>query len=259
MEPIRTEASVERVTGAADTACGANATGAASTTDTAGAEGMASAEGTVGAAENVAGMVEVASEAELREVIGVPNDHAANKVRDRLHELDRRWLAHSPFCLVATADADGRCDVSPKGDPAGFAHVLDDTTIAVPDRPGNKRVDGFHNILTNPHVGLNFILPGRGDSLRINGRARLLRDAPFFDAMAVKGSRPRLALLVEIEEVLYHCSKAYLRSELWKPETWQPAALPSRARIVKELEATAVPLENLEAHYGPGYADKLYD
>ncbi|MFG2829430.1 pyridoxamine 5'-phosphate oxidase family protein [Streptomyces sp. NPDC048434] len=213
--------------------------------------------GTAGTTE-VTGVVEVASEAELRELIGEPSSHAANKTRHRLHDLDRRWLARSPFCVMATADAQGRCDVSPKGDPAGFTHVLDDTTLVIPDRPGNKRLDGMVNILGNPQVGLNYFLPGRGDTLRINGRARLLRDAPFFDELTVKGNRPRLALLVAVEEVFYHCSKAFLRSELWNPETWQPDALPSRARIVKGVEAQDRALEELEQHYGPGYAEKLY-
>ncbi|MDX3231541.1 pyridoxamine 5'-phosphate oxidase family protein [Streptomyces sp. ME19-01-6] len=204
-------------------------------------------------------LVEVSSEAELRELVGEPNQQAANKSRPSLHELDRQWLARSPFCLIATSDAEGRCDVSPKGDPAGFTLVLDDTTIAIPDRPGNKRMDGFRNVLANPHVGLIYLLPGRGDTLRINGRARLLRDAPFFDDMVVKGNRPRLALLLEIEEVFHHCSKAFLRSELWKPETWRPDELPSRPLICKALEAPDVPLEALEEHYGPRYAERLYN
>lgn len=212
---------------------------------------------TTGTAD-LTGMVEVSSEGELRELVGEPSSHAANKTRHRLHDLDRRWLARSPFCVIATADAQGRCDVSPKGDPAGFTHVLDDTTLVIPDRPGNKRLDGMRNILGNPHVGLDYFLPGRGDTLRINGRARLLRDAPFFDALIMKGNRPRLALLVEVEEVFYHCSKAFLRSELWNPETWQPDALPSRARIVKGVELQDMPLEELERHYGPEYAKKLY-
>ncbi|MEU7487970.1 pyridoxamine 5'-phosphate oxidase family protein [Streptomyces sp. NPDC042319] len=196
--------------------------------------------------------------AELRDLVGKPNDRAANKVRPALHELDRQWLANSPFCLVSTADAEGRCDVSPKGDPAGFTLVLDDTTIVIPDRPGNKRVDGFVNVLANPHVGLAYVVPGRNDTLRINGRARLLRDAPFFDDLVVNGHRPALALLVEIEEVFHHCPKAFLRSALWRAETWHPEALPSRARICKALEAPDLSLEALEAHYGPRYAERLY-
>lgn len=202
--------------------------------------------------------MEITTHEELRALLGTPQARAANKDRARLHELDREWLAASPFCLVATAGADGSCDVSPKGDPAGFALVLDDTTIALPERPGNKRADGYHNIIDNPHVGLLFMIPGRTDTLRINGRARLVGDAPWFDDMVVKGHRPVLAMVVEIEQIFYHCAKAFLRSALWKPDTWQPDLLPSRARMVKELEAVTESLEDLERHYGPDYAKKIY-
>ncbi|MFF3867422.1 pyridoxamine 5'-phosphate oxidase family protein [Micromonospora sp. NPDC001898] len=202
--------------------------------------------------------VEITSHEELRELLGTPNARAAAKERTVLHERDRQWLAASPFCLVATAGADGTCDVSPKGDPPGFALVLDDTTIAVPERPGNRRADGYRNILDNPHVGLLFLIPGRTDTLRINGRARLVRDAPFFDDMVVEGHRPILAIVVEIEQIFYHCAKAFLRSELWRPETWQPDALPSRARLVKEVEAPAESLADLDRYYGPEYAKKIY-
>src|SRR4051812_36224787 len=110
---------------------------------------------------------------ELTDLVGEPIKRVRDKVRPALHDLDRQWLAASPFCLVATSDAEGRCDVSPKGDPAGqLAHVLGERTIAIAERPGNKRVDGYRNVLTNPHVGLIFLIPGRGDTLRINGRAR---------------------------------------------------------------------------------------
>ena len=201
---------------------------------------------------------EITSEAELRELIGTPMPRAAAKDRRTLHERDREWLAASPFCLIATAGADGTCDVSPKGDPRGFALVLDDTTIAIPERPGNRRADGYRNILANPHVGLIFLIPGRTDTLRINGRARLIADAPWFADMEVKGHRPVLAVEVAIEQIFYHCAKAFLRSELWKPETWQPDVLPTRPRLIKEVEAPAESLADLEHHYGPDYARKLY-
>ncbi|MQA84640.1 MAG: pyridoxamine 5'-phosphate oxidase family protein [Streptosporangiales bacterium] len=204
------------------------------------------------------GLVEITSEAELRELVGEPMPRAVAKVRTRLHERDREWLAASPFCLIATADATGACDVSPKGDPSGFAHVVDDATIAIPDRPGNRRVDGFRNVLANPQVGLMFLVPGRGDTLRINGRARLVRDAPFFDEMVVKGHRPSLALLVHIEQIFFHCAKAFMRSSLWEPQTWNPDALPSTARIVKSVQQTEETLEELERHYGPDFAKRLY-
>ncbi|GHG70157.1 pyridoxamine 5'-phosphate oxidase family protein [Streptomyces griseocarneus] len=208
--------------------------------------------------ETAAGIVEITSGDELRELLGRPTPQAAGKVRTRLHEHDIRWLERSPFCLVATSAADGSCDVSPKGDPPGFTVVLDDTTIAVPERPGNRRADGFHNILSNPQIGLIYLVPGRGDTLRINGRARLVRDAPFFDRMVVKGHRPQLAVLVEIDEIFFHCSKAFLRSELWKPETWNPDALPSRARMAKSLDRPEDSLEELERYYGPQYGARLY-
>jgi PPOX class probable FMN-dependent enzyme len=203
--------------------------------------------------------VEITSIAELEAVVGTPQKYAAEKVRPALDPIDRMWLAHSPLCLIGTSDAEGRGDVSPKGDPAGrLAHVIDDHTLAIPERPGNKRVDGYRNILANPQVGLLFLVPGRGDTLRINGRARILRDAPYFDAMVVKGHRPVLALEVAVEEVFYHCAKAFLRSKLWQPETWDHEALPSTARISKALVRKDAPLEELEAYYGAGYAEQLY-
>ncbi|MEV6799717.1 pyridoxamine 5'-phosphate oxidase family protein [Micromonospora rifamycinica] len=201
---------------------------------------------------------EITSHEELRALLGAPMPRAAVKERAVLHERDRQWLAASPFCLVATAGADGSCDVSPKGDPAGFVVVLDDRTIAVPERPGNRRADGYRNILDNPHVGLIFLIPGRTDTLRINGRAKLVRDAPYFDDMVVQGHRPVLAVEVAVEQVFYHCAKAFLRAALWRPETWQPDVLPSRPRLIKEVEAPAESLADLERYYGPGYAEKLY-
>lgn len=201
---------------------------------------------------------EVTSEAELRELLGEPAPRAARKARSTLHAMDREWLAHSPLCLIATSGGDGSCDVSPKGDPPGFVKVLDERTVAIPDRPGNRRIDGFRNVLANPHVGLIHLVPGRGDTLRINGRARIVREAPFFDSMTVKRNRPLLALVVEIEEVFFHCSKAFLRSSAWNPDSWQPDALPSRAKVSKALERQDDPLEVLEEYYGPSYAEKLY-
>ncbi|MGH3588288.1 MAG: pyridoxamine 5'-phosphate oxidase family protein [Pseudonocardia sp.] len=202
---------------------------------------------------------EITSVDELEAVIGTPEKPVAEKVRPVLDPIDRMWLAHSPLCLVGTSDAEGRCDVSPKGDPVGqLAHVIDDHTLALPERPGNRRVDGYRNVLTNPHVGLLFLVPGRPDTLRVNGRARLLRDAPWFDAMVVKGHRPLLALEVAIEEVFYHCPKAFMRSKAWQPGTWDHVALPSTARISKALVRKDTALEELEAYYGAAYAEKLY-
>jgi PPOX class probable FMN-dependent enzyme len=203
-------------------------------------------------------LVEISSETELRELLGTPMPRAVTKERIRLHDRDKDWLAASPFCLVATSADDGTCDVSPKGDPPGFTLVLDDTTIALPERPGNRRADGFRNILSNPHVGLIYLVPGRKETLRINGRARLIRDAPFFDDMIVKGHRPQLAVVVEIEQIFFHCMKAFLRSKLWEPDSWRPGDLPSHAQIVKSVQPCAESLEELEQYYGPQYVTRIY-
>jgi PPOX class probable FMN-dependent enzyme len=203
-------------------------------------------------------VVEISSEAELRALLGDPMPRAVTKERVKLHERDIEWLAASPFCLVATAAPDGTCDVSPKGDPPGFTLVLDDATIAIPERPGNRRADGFRNILGNPHVGLIYLVPGRKETLRINGRAKLVREAPFFDEMIVKGHRPQLAVVVGIEQIFFHCMKAFLRSKLWEPESWRPDALPTHAQIVKSIQPCEETLEELDRYYGPQYATRIY-
>ncbi|XVU27144.1 pyridoxamine 5'-phosphate oxidase family protein [Actinoplanes sp. CA-054009] len=203
-------------------------------------------------------MQRITTHDELREITGTPIPRVAAKVRPALHDLDREWLAASPFCLVATSDGAGHTDVSPKGDPPGFAVVLGPTTIAIPERTGNRRADGFHNIIDNPHVGLIFMIPGRGDTLRINGQASLVRDDELFDRMVVHGHRPELALLVEIEEVFYHCSKAFLRSALWNPASWAPSEAPSRPVIAKTIEQPQASMAALEEYYGSSYAQKLY-
>ena len=181
---------------------------------------------------------EVTTVDDLRAIVGHPNSYVANKVGRRLSPIHQDRLAHSPLGFVATTDAQGRVDVSPKGDPPGFVHIIDDTTIAIPERPGNKRVDGYLNVLQRPHVGTLFVIPGRGDTLRINGTARILADADYFDAMTVQGKRPILALEIDIEEVFFHCAKAFLRSDAWKPESWDPTAVPSVAQLAQAIRRT---------------------
>ncbi|MQY31508.1 pyridoxamine 5'-phosphate oxidase family protein [Nocardia aurantia] len=203
-------------------------------------------------------MSEITGPAELRELLGPVMPRAAAKERPALHPRDRQWIATSPFIVLATSDAEGNCDASPKGDPAGFVHVLDDHTIAIPERPGNRRADGYLNILSNPHVGVIFLIPGRNETLRINGRARLLRDAPYFDDMVVKGHRPILAVEVEIETIFFHCAKAFLRSSLWQPSRWPEDTLPGPAGLAKEVQAGITEsLAELERHYAPENYEKL--
>jgi len=207
-------------------------------------------------------LTEITSEAELRDALGgFPGERAAGKVRATLHPAQAEWLRLSPFCVIATSDADGNCDASPKGDPAGhLIHVLDENTVAVPERPGNRRADGYLNVLSNPHVGIISLIPGREDTLRLNGRARLVRDAPFFADLEVRGRRPVLAMIVRIDQVFFHCAKAFMRSRLWQPESWPPAgAMPSVAALCKTVQDTPVTLEELQAHYArEHYSTLLY-
>jgi uncharacterized protein len=191
---------------------------------------------------------EITTVDQLRELVGHPLPSAADKVRDRLSEAQQDWLAHASLAFIATTDARGRVDVSPKGDPAGFVHIVDAITIALPERPGNKRVDGYLNLLQNPYVGTLFVIPGRGDTLRVNGRGRILADADYFDDMTVQGRRPILALEIAVEEVFFHCPKAFLRSNTWKPQTWVPDAVPSVAQLAKAYKPDLSERE-LEQYY----------
>jgi uncharacterized protein len=188
--------------------------------------------------------------AELEEY-GVPEPIVRDKVEHRLADAHREWIAGTPLVFVATASAGGDCDVSPKGDPPGFVRVLDETTLAIPERPGNRRMDGFRNLLENPHAGLLFVIPGRPETLRVNGRARLVTQAPFFDEMVVRSHRPRLALVVTVEEVFFHCPKAFARSRAWKPETWRPTAVRPYAAIAQSLWRKGQSLESIEARSTP--------
>jgi PPOX class probable FMN-dependent enzyme len=201
---------------------------------------------------------EIKTAAELRELLGPAMARALTKDRAELHPVQEQWLRASPFCLLATSAKDGSCDVSPRGDPHGFTLVLDRKTLALPERPGNRRADSLSNLLGNPHVGLIYLVPGRDETLRVNGRARLVKSAPFFDAMVVQGHRPKLAIVVEIEQVFFHCAKAFMRSELWQPQSWRPERLPSYAEISYALQSTGTTLEVLQSYYGPSYAERLY-
>jgi PPOX class probable FMN-dependent enzyme len=185
---------------------------------------------------------------QLRAVVGEPVRRAVVKQRDRLDDTDRAFIARSPFQMIATAGGDGSLDVSPKGDPAGSVHVLDDHTLVVPDRPGNRRVDGFLNILENPRVGMIFLVPRRTDTLRVNGTARILLDPPYAEALRHRGHVPRLVLEVGVEEVFTHCAKAFLRSGLWDPESWPADDLPSIAQMAMRTTHDQT-RDELEAYY----------
>src|SRR6059036_1372446 len=177
----------------------------------------------------------VTTESELRELIGSPSQRAIKKDVAVLDEHCRAFIARSPFLLLATASARGRCDVSPKGDAPGFVRVLDDRHLVIPDRPGNRRLDGMRNILRNPHVGLIFLIPGREETLRVNGRAWIVRDEAILGSLKARDKQPLLAIGVEVEECFFHCPKAFRRSQLWEPEAWPDRSiLPSMACVMYE-------------------------
>ena len=190
----------------------------------------------------------VSSRAELRAIIGEPLERSLKKEITRLDRHCRALIAASPFVLVASSDAAGRVDVSPKGDPPGFVHVLDEATLAIPDRPGNRRADTFTNVLENPHVGLIFLIPGKLETLRVNGRARIVRDEALCARMAVRGKAPQLALVVEVEEAFIHCGKCMLRSGLWDHGAWRRVDdLPSQARCLVDHGELAESIEEVQA------------
>jgi PPOX class probable FMN-dependent enzyme len=182
----------------------------------------------------------VTSKQELRAIFGEPSERAVLKCQSSLDEHSRAFISASPFVLLATSNAAGQCDVSPKGDAPGFVMVLDDRHLVVPDRPGNNRTDGLSNVLENPHIGMIFLVPGRGDTLRVNGRASIIRDEEILARLAMHGKLPKVALGVEVEEAYLHCPKAFLRSSLWDPSTWaEPQKLPSFAQMLWDQVPTA--------------------
>src|SRR5438034_421334 len=175
----------------------------------------------------------VQSQQELRAIFGQPSERAVLKCQSSLDEHSRAFIAAAPFILLATSNAAGQCDVSPKGDKPGFVLVLDDTHLVIPDRPGNNRIDSLTNILENPHVGLIFLVPGRGDTLRVNGRASIVRDEEILSRAAMRGKLPKVGIGVEVEEAYLHCPKAFVRSSLWDTSTWADAQkLPSFAQML---------------------------
>jgi len=172
----------------------------------------------------------------LRALIPEPTALVCAKISDRLNRFTRQWIERAPLVCLATSGKDATCDVSPRGDPAGFVRILDDATLLLPERPGNRIADSLRNILANPRVGMLFIVPGVTETFRVNGRATLTTDAALLAPCAVEGKVPRLGILVDIEEAYTQCSKAFIRSDLWNPTRHLPReALPSNGQIMNEL------------------------
>lgn len=180
----------------------------------------------------------LADESAVREVIGTPMDLAAKKAIPKLDKYCRELIHRSPFLTIGTANANGKADVSPRGDQPGFVLILDDNTIFIPERPGNNRVDTLINITENPNVGLLFLVPGYDETLRVNGRASVIKDQALLERCAVKGKVPKIGVMVAVEEAYLHCAKAFRRSKLWDPESRQDRSeMPSLGKII--LDQTA--------------------
>lgn len=202
----------------------------------------------------------IRSEAELRSVMGNPVNPAV--VDKTLSRLDRHCIAfieRSPFVLVSSADAHGRMDISPKGDAPGFVKVLDETTLVIPDRPGNQRFDTHRNLIANPRVGLIFLIPGKRETLRVSGTAQVVRDASVLASLAAQGKNPALALGVTVEEAFMHCAKCMIRSNMWQPDAWPSLdGLASFAEAMKDAAAIPLPVAAIETLIQDDETGRLY-
>jgi uncharacterized protein len=189
----------------------------------------------------------VLDDAQIRDAVGEPTELVIRKQLDHLDEHTCRFIAAAPMVILATADAEGNCDASPRGDPPGFVRILGKRTLLLPDRRGNRRVDSMRNIAANPSVGLLFIVPGTGVTARVNGAAAIVEDPELLAPSAVNGIAPKLGILVEVREVFLHCAKAFLRSQLWQPDTWPaPGELPTLGAAFRDqigLEADVATID----------------
>lgn len=201
----------------------------------------------------------VTDRAKLTEIIGAPKPDVATKEMPALDTHCRHFISLCPFLCISTADAEGNQDVSPRGDPPGFVRVLDDTTILIPDRKGNRRVDTMRNILENPNVGLILMLPGVAEVIRINGKASLTEDPTLLADSAVNGSVPAMGIIVKIDDVFFHCAKAVIRSKLWDPETpIQRSEFPTYGEIVRDQRAPDGDPDDINASLQNDYSTRLY-
>jgi uncharacterized protein len=200
-------------------------------------------------------MSTVESEERLREIIGTPGDLIVAKIADRLNDLTRQFVERSPFVCVATSRPDGGLDISPRGDPAGFVRILDDRRLLIPERPGNRLADTLTNLLADPRIGLLFLIPGVGDTFRVNGRAAIVDDPMLLAESAVEGRVPKLGVLVTVEEAFTHCPKALVRSDMWNPDRHvDRGELPSSGAILRSVSDESLDVETYERERAARYA-----
>lgn len=202
----------------------------------------------------------VTTEAELDALLGEQFESQINKVIDHIDQHCQAWIERSPFVVIGSASATGMVDVSPKGDPPGFVRVLDPKTLAVPDRPGNHRGDTFRNVLANPQVGLMFVVPLRREVVRVSGTAQIVTDADLLQSMAVEDKVPTIAMLVHVQEAMFHCGKSMIRSHMWEPELWGSIdGLPTYGCALRDHGKMDTPVEVLEQQMDWNEKHRLYD
>lgn len=196
----------------------------------------------------------------LRAVIPPPAELVIKKQLPHLDDHARSFIARSPMAFIGTSNRAGTCDVSPRGEAAGGFLALDEHTLAIGDRPGNRRTDSFVNLLENPNLGLLFLVPGVDETLRVNGRGSLVQDPDLFARLTVAGKPPMLALVVEVEECFFQCAKAFRRSSLWNPAAWpDPKLQPTLARVLKDqVPSCETPIEELDQMIQDAYRNRLY-
>lgn len=198
------------------------------------------------------------TEAQLRALIGEPLALTCTKISDRLNAMTRLFVERSPFVCIATSDLAGNCDLSPRGDPAGFVHILDDRTLLMPERPGNRLADSLCNMLANPHVGLLFVVPGVTDTFRVNGRATITVDADLLAPCAVEGKPPLLGVLIDIDEAYTQCSKAFLRSHLWDTQRFvDPSNMPTGGQVMRAIHGAPFDAEQYDVERAARYRKKV--
>jgi PPOX class probable FMN-dependent enzyme len=196
---------------------------------------------------------------EVKAILGPDFPNQIAKVINHIDSLCRAWIERCPFIVISSISASGAMDISPKGDPGGFVKVLDDKTLAIPDRIGNHRGDTFQNVLQNPSVGIMFVIPKRREVLRVSGHAQIAKDPDLLQSMAVNGKVPDLALIVRVSEAFFHCGKAMIRSGMWEPEKWAPIeGLPSYAQALKAHAKPAVDVQALEELVISNEVNRLY-
>lgn len=196
---------------------------------------------------------------EIQAILGDVSENQANKRIDHIDQHCRTWIERTPFIVISSSSLAGYMDVSPKGDPPGFVKVLDENTLAIPDRPGNRRADTFLNIIENPKIGILFVIPRRGETLRVSGTAEIIKDKGILSSMAMRDKSPTLAILVHVEGAMFHCGKAMIRSSMWKPEGWPSIeGLPTYAKALVDQARPALTEEQMQERITRNEVEKLY-